>query len=149
MAPPRRRTNNERAHAAPSGIHGQGLFARTNIPRGTDVVEYDGPRIPTDEGKRMAVEGNVYVFHANRREFIDGSVVWNLARSANHSCAPNAESVSVGGKIWLRALRVIAKGEEITYDYGYSFRDDPVPCLCRAPQCIGVIVATRHRGRIK
>ena len=148
MPPRSRRTNNRWVHAAPSGIHGRGLFAGSEIPAGTDIVEYSGPRIPTREGKRMAEEGNVYVFQANRREFIDGSVAWNLARSANHSCAPNAESVSIDGAIWLQARRPIAKGEEITYDYGYSFRDDPTSCLCGAPSCVGRIVAARHRARM-
>jgi uncharacterized protein len=95
----------------------------------------------------MAEEGNVYVFQANRREFLDGSVSWNLARHANHSCEPNAQSVGADGEIWLRAKHPIAKGEEITYDYGYSFRDDPTPCRCGAPSCAGVIVAARHRGK--
>jgi SET domain-containing protein len=144
-----RRTNNRWAYASPSGIHGQGLFARVAIPAGTDIVEYDGPRVPTNEGKRMAEEGNVYVFQVNRREFIDGSVSWNLARHANHSCESNAQSVGVDGGIWLRARRPIAKGEEITYDYGYSFRDDPSSCRCKAPTCAGIIVASRHRGKLK
>jgi SET domain-containing protein len=149
MPPPLRRTNNRWAYAAPSRIQGQGLFARVGIPAGTDIVEYDGPRISIDEGRRMAEDGNVYVFRANRRESIDGAVAWNLARHANHACEPNAESANVGGRIWLRARRLIAKGEEITYDYGYSFRDDPVPCSCGAPSCAGVIVAARHRSKIK
>ena len=140
-----RRTNNRWVHAATSGIHGKGLFARVDIPAGETIVEYDGPRIPTTEGKRMADDGNVYVFQANRREFIDGSVSWNLARHANHSCEPNAQSIGIDGHIWLRARRAIAKGEEITYDYGYNFRDEPSACHCGAPTCAGVIVASRHR----
>src|ERR1039457_6438519 len=140
-----RRTNNRWVYAAPSGIHGRGLFARKNIPVGTDIVEYEGTRVSTEEGKRMAEEGNVYLFQANRREFIDGSVDWNLARHANHSCESNAQSVGVGGHIWLRARHAIQKGQEITYDYGYSFRDEPSSCRCGAPTCAGVIVASRHR----
>jgi uncharacterized protein len=149
MPHPSKRTNNRWAFAAPSSIHGKGLFARIEIPPGTDIVEYDGPRVSYDKGKELAEDGNVYVFRANRRESIDGSVTWNLARHANHSCTPNAESTNVKGGIWLRARRLIAKGEEITYDYGYSFRDDPVPCLCGSSECPGVIVAARHRGKIK
>jgi SET domain-containing protein len=149
MPLPARRTNNRWAYAAPSGIHGRGLFARSDIPEGTDIVEYAGPRVSVEAGKRMAEEGNVYIFQANRREFIDGSVAWNLARSANHSCAPNAQSVKVGGAIWLRATRAIAKGEEITYDYGYAFRDAPTACRCGAPPCAGVIVAARHREKAR
>jgi SET domain-containing protein len=87
----------------------------------------------------MATEGNVYVFRLNRRECIDGSVKWNLARHANHSCQPNSESVSRVGQIWLRSVVPILKGEEITYNYGYSFRDDPTPCGCGATVCRGVI----------
>jgi SET domain-containing protein len=124
---------------APSGIEGQGLFARVAIPVGVNMVEYAGPRLSADEGRRKAKDGNVYIFQANRREAIDGSVLWNLGRYANHGCAPNAKSVSVDGGIWLRALRPIARGEEITYDYGYSFRDPPSACSCTASNCRGII----------
>ncbi|HMZ26647.1 MAG TPA: SET domain-containing protein-lysine N-methyltransferase [Elusimicrobiota bacterium] len=146
-SPPPKRTNNEWVFAAPSGIHGSGLFARAEIPAGTLLVEYDGPRVSAAEGRRRAAEGNAFVFGLNRREFIDGSVGWNLGRFANHSCEPNAASESRGGRIWLRALRVIFPKEEITYDYGFSFRDDPTPCRCGAPNCRGNIVAARHRDR--
>jgi len=148
VRPRSHRTNNRWVHAAPSGIHGRGLFARADIPEGTAIVEYEGPQVSTEEGKRMAEEGNVYIFQANRRGFIDGSVAWNLARHANHSCEPNAQSVSVDGQIWLRARRPIPKGEEITYDYGYSFRDEPSVCRCGVPFCAGVIVASRHRTKL-
>jgi len=146
VRPPTRRTNNHWTYAQPSSIHGHGLFARTDIPTGTLMVEYSGPHLSVAEGKRMAEEGNVYVFRLNRREFIDGSVSWNLGRYANHSCAPNAASIGLEGKIWLQSRRLILKGEEITYDYGYSFRDDPVPCRCGIPTCGGFIIAARHRG---
>jgi hypothetical protein len=72
VIPPRSgRTNNRWAYAAPSGIHGKGLFAQADIPAGTAIAEYAGPRLLTREGKRMAKAGNVYVFQANRRECID------------------------------------------------------------------------------
>jgi len=145
MRAEKRSTNNQWVYASPSSIHGKGLFARLDIPKGTAVVEYSGPRVPTREGKQLADEGNVYIFQANRREFIDGSVSWNLARHANHSCDPNTQSAGIDGHIWLCARRAIAKGEEITYDYGYSFRDQPTSCRCGAPTCVGVIVASRHR----
>lgn len=145
---PGKRNNNRWVHSQSSTIHGNGLFARVNIPAGTLLVEYDGVRLTADEGRQSAAAGNVFVFRVNRRESIDGSVAFNLARHANHSCRPNAQSQNIAGRIWLRALRPIARGEEITYDYGYSFRDDPVPCLCRSPFCVGFIVAGRQRDRI-
>lgn len=140
-----KRDNNQWVFAKASAIHGNGLFARTDIPANTPMVEYGGPRFSTAQGSRAAAEGNSFIFRVNRRDCIDGSVRWNLGRHANHSCTPNSESKNIGGQIWLRSLRPILKGEEITYDYGYSFRDDPVPCLCGSPNCAGVIVAARHR----
>lgn len=139
------RTNNEWVFAAPSAIHGRGLWARREIPAGTVVVEYDGPRIDAGEGRRRALEGNAYVFRLNRRECVDGSVAWNLARFANHACEPNCASEIRAGRIWLKTLRPVAKNEEITYDYGYSFRDEPVACRCGSAGCPGRIVAARHR----
>jgi len=131
------RTNNDWCYAGPSRIEGRGLFARVEIPTGTDIVAYEGPKLLIKEGEALAKAGNVYIFRLNRRDMLDGSVKWNLGRHANHSCDPNAKSVSVDGHIWLRALRPIAKNEEITYNYGYSFRDDPTPCHCGAATCRG------------
>jgi len=143
------RTSNRLVFAAPSGIHRRGLFAWLPIAAGADVVEYDGPRWPAEEARRLVAEGNVYVFALDRRTVIDGSVVWNLARFANHSCRPNALSVKAAGRIWLRALRPIAKGEEITYDYGYSRKNyEDEPCRCGADNCAGYIVHAKFRSRL-
>jgi SET domain-containing protein len=145
-----KRTSNQYVYAAPSSIHQTGLFARTAIAAGTDIVEYDGPRVLREEGEKMAAEGNVYVFLFDRKTCIDGSVGWNLARFANHSCAPNCKSVKISGGIWLRTLRPLAKGEEITYDYGYSFREyRNNPCACGAKNCAGYIVPERYRDRVR
>jgi SET domain-containing protein len=142
------RTNNEFAHSDRSPIHGRGLFARRDIPAGTDIVEYDGPRVTWEEGERLAEEGNVFVFRLDRRTCIDGGVKWNLGGAANHSCRPNARSVKSHGRIRLRALRLISKGEEITYDYGFDWRaGDEVACRCGQPACAGLIVAERSRRR--
>jgi len=41
--PKQKRTNNRWVFAAPSRIHGSGLYARVDIPEGTAIVEYAGP----------------------------------------------------------------------------------------------------------
>ncbi len=61
------------------------------------------------------------MFELDERWTIDGSSRRNLARWANHSCRPNAESDVVGGKVILRAIRNIRPGDEITYDYGEEY----------------------------
>ena len=61
------------------------------------------------------------MFEINSRWTIDGSSRRNLARYANHSCRPNAESDLVAGRLILRAIKTIKPGEEITYDYGSEY----------------------------
>ena len=77
------------------------------------------PRKPS----RREAQGARYMFELNSRWAIDGSVRWNVARYLNHSCWPNAKPVSRKGKIIFVALRLIAPGEEITYDYGREYFD--------------------------
>jgi len=62
----------------------------------------------------------------------------------NHSCDPNCGLLlrREGGSVEVRAMRPIAKGEELTWDYA-SFEDDiqhmPGPCLCGSWRCRGKI----------
>ncbi|MGA2089951.1 MAG: SET domain-containing protein-lysine N-methyltransferase [Endomicrobiales bacterium] len=143
------RTSNRYCYMAPSTIQGKGLFAREQIPVGSTIVEYDGPRLSRCEGERLASEGNAYVFVIDRRESIDGSVAWNLGRFANHCCEPNAKTVKIDGRIWLRSIKLIERGQEITYDYGYAFKGhENNPCSCRVPTCRGYIVPEKFRNRL-
>jgi len=103
---------------------GLGLFATAPIEKRTIIIEYCGRRVPTKEArKNERRHASKYMFEINGRWTIDGSTRSNTARYANHSCRPNAESDLVRGKIVLRALKNIASGEEITYDYGREYFD--------------------------
>jgi uncharacterized protein len=124
-------------------IHGHGVFAARHIPAGTELMEYVGERITKADSLERCLAGNVYVFTLDDDWDLDGSVDPNPARFANHSCAPNCESImDEDDRIWIIALRDIEPGEEITYNYGYDLEDYPDhPCCCGAPNCIGFIVA--------
>jgi SET domain-containing protein len=101
---------------------GLGLFATAPIKRGAVIVEYTGPRISTKEARALEHErGARYMFEIDNRWTIDGSPRSNVARYANHACKPNAEAIDDRGRIYLRALRRIEPGVEITYDYGRSY----------------------------
>ncbi len=145
---------------ARSGVHGYGLFARDFIPQESRIIEYVGERVTKAEAlrredqrlARLAAGGDgcVYVFIVNKRQDIDGRVPWNLARRINHSCAPNCEAQNIAGRIWIMALRDIAPGEELNYNYGFAYaeaRDHP--CRCGAKQCVGYIVEAPQRWRVK
>lgn len=141
---------NEWWEVGPSGIHGRGGFARRAIPAGTSLVEYVGERVNKEESSRRCVEGNPFIFTVNDTWDIDGDVPWNPARYLNHSCAPNCEAQQEEDRIWLVALRDIAPGEELTFNYGYDigeWRD--YPCGCGAPNCLGYIVAEEFHDRVR
>ena len=109
---------------------GLGLFATRPIEKGDFIIKYWGPRIPN----KLADEiDNRYLFELNSRWTVDGSPRRNIARYINHSCRPNAETDIVRGEILISAIKNIAPGDEITYDYGKDHFDGfikPKGCQC-------------------
>ncbi len=112
---------------------GLGLFATAPIEKGAFIVEYSGRRISNAEAERLEKRGSRYMYEINSRWTVDGSSRRNIARYANHSCRPNAESDVVKGTVILRAIKKIKPEEEITYDYGEEYFEiflKPVGCKC-------------------
>ena len=117
---------------------GLGLFATVPIKKHALIVEYSGPRIPTAEAHARERAGrSKYMFEISNRWTIDGGSRDNIARYVNHACRPNAESVLTRGKIFLKAIRRIQPGEEITYDYGREYVDLFFKTGCRCAACRG------------
>jgi hypothetical protein len=113
---------------------GLGLFATDVILKGTIIAVYRGRYLRNEEADKLADRGNKYLYEINNRWTIDGSNRRNLARYANHSCRPNAESdVTRQKKVIIRAIKKIRPGDEITYDYGEDYFDliiKPLGCKC-------------------
>lgn len=143
-----------------SRIHGQGVYAAQTIPGGTRVVEYTGERITKAEARKREAErlerlgrgedGCVYIFDLNTRFDLDGSGTDNVARLINHSCKPNCRAETIRGRIWIIAERDIEVGEELTFDYGFPYREWQLhPCRCGAARCPGYIVNQYQRWRVR
>jgi len=143
-----------------SSIHQQGMFARADIEAGERIIEYVGERISKEESTRRCLEweakarkkgaGLVYVFDLNEEFDLDGNVDDNPAKYINHSCEENCEAINEEDRIFIYAKRDIAKGEELSFDYGYElehFLDHP--CRCGAEKCAGYIVAKDSRRKLK
>ncbi|OGG45281.1 hypothetical protein A2673_01690 [Candidatus Kaiserbacteria bacterium RIFCSPHIGHO2_01_FULL_50_13] len=112
---------------------GQGLFATEWIKKGVFVLEYTGKKVPT---KRADTMKSRYLFEIDRKWTVDGSSRANLARYINHSCAPNCEASISKGKILVHTQRDIARGEELTIDYGEEYFDEYIkPAGCRCARC--------------
>ena len=111
---------------------GLGLFATQPIKKDELIIEYVGEIVSSEEGTRRA-ERTMYIFAVDERYDIDGSMRSNIARYMNHSCRPNCEAENDRGRIFIRARRNIAEGEELTYDYGREYFEDFIKergCKC-------------------
>jgi SET domain-containing protein len=131
-------------------IHGMGLFATDLISSGGRVIEYVGAKIGTDEMLRRCAAGNFFIFALQNGKYIDGSVDYNLARFINHSCEPNCHMQREEDSLWIIALRNIAPGEEITFNYSYDLEDyRRYPCNCGSRHCVGYIVAEQFFDHVR
>jgi hypothetical protein len=115
---------------------GLGLFATKPIKKGSRIIRYFGPLLDSKKKKDDDIE-NKYLFELTNRWTIDGSVRKNVARYINHACKPNAESDVRPRKrrVYIRAIKNIAPGEEINYDYGTDYFKaylKPIGCKCDA-----------------
>jgi SET domain-containing protein len=137
-----------------SAIHAAGCYAITPIAKGRRVVEYTGPRLPkTVADELYAEKPYTYLFGLGDGEtVIDGH---GVAAFVNHSCDPNCETEEdEQGRVWIMAIRDIAAGEELTYDYCLYDGDGEEPCYCGAPSCRGTMysreeIRKRRRQRAK
>jgi SET domain-containing protein len=102
-------------------LTGFGLFATRPIKKNTRIAEYTGPILDQKTAARAEAPGNRNLFEVSKHRTIDGTPRRNLARYANHSCNPNCEPVGWRGRIFIKSMRAIKPGEEITYDYGIDY----------------------------
>jgi hypothetical protein len=136
-----------------AGKGGRGVFAEQPIPRGSLLVVFGGDIISRKDVERLTPEVRPLVIQVDEDCFLvstkPGPADW-----VNHSCDPNA---GIRGQITLVAIRDIAVGEEITFDYAMSdgCDYDEFDCGCGSRLCRGRItgedwrnpvLAERYRG---
>lgn len=145
--------------ARKSPIHGNGVFAVAPLAKGERVIEYKGQRrshddVDNDSGGDVE-SGHTFLFTLNDDWVIDATRKGNDARWINHSCDPNCEAVideDEGGdsrkdRVFIEAIRDIAPGEELSYNYGITLAERHTPrlkkiwaCLCGSPRCTGTML---------
>ena len=135
-----------------SGVHGLGVFAAKPIAKGTRIIEYVGERVSHDEADRRyeekdANDSHTFLFIVDSKTVIDAGTDGNDARFFNHSCDPNCESTVEKKRVYIEAIRDIAPGTELTYDYQiYREEGDPenidevFKCRCGFPNCRGTML---------
>ncbi len=132
----------------PSKIHSVGVFTNTAIRKGSRLLEYKGPRISPEKANEL-YDGapRTYLYGLeDGKTVIDGE---GIAAYLNHSCDPNCEIDEVKGRVWIFAIRDIAAGEELLWDYNLYDDDDPAPCHCGSPRCRGTMYSREWMAKLR
>ncbi|CAI2352145.1 unnamed protein product [Caenorhabditis sp. 36 PRJEB53466] len=140
-----------------AGAKGFGVFATGPIKKGEFLSEYVGEIIDKREKERrmnvlsasMDFEASLYMMDLRNGLTVDAARYGNISRYMNHSCDPNAGSFSTKVfvktdreqsvyecRTFVKAIRDIARCEEITINYGMRHASVHT-CLCGAKNCSG------------
>lgn len=135
-------------------MHGKGVFALTDFAKGETIIEYVGEIISWKEALRRHPHdptdpNHTFYFHIDETHVIDALYGGNSSRWINHSCKPSCEPDEVDGRIFIKAIRDIKAGEELSYDYGLVI-DAPMtpelkleyPCWCGTKKCRGTLLSS-------
>ncbi len=131
-----------------SPIGGKGCFALRPIAKGETIHILSGELLTGDEIDRRIISGKA---RPDDELQIDEDLFYQLDTPSyffNHSCDPNG---GIRNRSELFALRNIAEGEELTYDYATTVGTEIAPswllvnnnwvmeCNCKSETCRGEI----------
>jgi hypothetical protein len=153
---------NEHLEARPVAGGGKGVFTRASLASGTRLAIFGGHVMAVVEGTLYLESGldlSIQIDETHTIGISDHEQIED-ADHVNHSCEPNA---GIKGQIILVAMRDIAAGEEITFDYATVLCGEAHPildsyffaCCCGSPGCRRTITAhdwkrpdlrTKYRG---
>jgi uncharacterized protein len=124
----------------PSPIHGRGLFAKAAIVKDEVVVVKGGYVLTRAQRDRIGEELGPSEIQITQDLFIGPTTPAEREGGMmhlNHSCEPN---LGLQGQIVFVAMRDIATGEELTFDYAMT-DDEPyeMECRCGSKNCRGTI----------
>ena len=131
---------------------GKGVFAIADIRKGEVIAAFDGA-IYEESFEPWTDDLRQHVMQFGPKCWRDSD---GIARLINHSCEPNC---GIKKLFQVVAMRAIAKGEEITWDYEMTERSSwwRMRCRCGAAGCRKVIgsysrmpagVRRKYRGYI-
>jgi uncharacterized protein len=124
------------------GTHGRGVFTDASIAAGSLIIRFTGPPL-----RHAQTTASTYALQVGPDLYIGAS--GGPDDYINHSCEPNAGfRIPAEGPVRplaptadLYAIRDIAAGEEVLFDYSTTLDEDDftMECRCGAPSCRGTI----------
>jgi len=115
---------------------GWGVYAREGVRAGELLIVWSGEVVTGDQLPRLREAGYPYSVQVEENLYLVTMRPPETADLVNHCCDPNA---GVSGQMTLVALRDIAPGEEVCFDYAMTDGSpyDEFPCACGTPHCRG------------
>lgn len=120
---------------ADSVKQGKGVFAKRNFKKGELILQIDDSHVVTDESALTSEQ------HEFDLDYLASKIIVMQApeKYINHSCDPNSYVKTRNGIREVLAMRDIATGEEITYDYSINGENEgSFPCRCGNVNCRGM-----------
>jgi hypothetical protein len=118
---------------------GKAVYAAQGFAEGDAIVRFTGRRFRVDRVPSALRGASDRFVQVTPDHFMGPS--GQIDDLINHSCAPNAGLRFAGGTVTLIAVREIAAGEEITWDYSTTLAESNwhMICQCRSADCRRVI----------
>jgi SET domain-containing protein len=112
-----------------TGVSGRGVFAQQPIAPGSVLLHFTGPLLryeqTTPQTLALQIGPNLYLGASG-----------NMDDFVNHSCNPNCGMVIEGTRVTLIAIRDIAAGEELFFDYSTTMDEDDFEMTCRCGEAV-------------
>ncbi len=123
---------------------GHTVVAREAIAKGELIVVWSGMLVDGTELDALPASVRRYSLQVEENQYLVSLSDCEPPDYVNHCCDPNA---GLSGQIALVAMRDIAPGEEITYDYAMSDGSayDEFTCGCGAADCRGRVTGDDWR----
>ena len=127
-----------------TGKGGGGVRAVRPIAAGEVIAVWGGAIVGAEELASLPPEYREHTLQVEEGLFLASLIPDDPADYVNHSCNPNA---GLSGQIVLVAMRDIASGEEISFDYAMTDGEpyDEFTCACGAPFCRGKVTGNDWR----
>ena len=120
----------------PNGKLGLAVFATEDIQAGTRIAVFTGETYRSETALDLPEIMRDHAIQIGAQEFLFG--YQGLAHCLCHSCDPNC---GIRSLTEIFAIRDIASGEQLTWDYRCSENSNWVleTCLCSSKRCTGVV----------
>ena len=136
-----------KAQARPAGDKGRGSFAVEPISAGETVAAFGGWVVNRSTLSEMSHDRQARSIQVDDDLYLVSDETPEPGDMLNHSCDPNC---GLSGSALLVAMRDIAVGEEVTFDYAMCDASDydEFSCMCGQPICRGIVTGADWRDPV-